>query len=186
MTYHICADNRFEIINKAKQHLLEATNIDTSPDEMKVLDNFLFRCWQMGWLKDYECESESRKSDQESYKIGFHEGYEEAEIQREINETIKWDSPFATIAEKLPLVNIEMIEEIEKCMSDIVAENWDYFGELICCYKQEFKGVVGWEFEHGDHLKITVFTLDGYKYFTCDLRCFTDENFLKEKINEKL
>ena len=50
----ICGDNRFEIIAKAKAHLLDATNIDTSPDEMKVLDNFLFRCWQMGWLDRYD------------------------------------------------------------------------------------------------------------------------------------
>lgn len=46
-------DNRFEIIEKAKTHILEATNINTSPEEMKVLDNFLFRCWQMGWLDKY-------------------------------------------------------------------------------------------------------------------------------------
>ena len=50
----ICGDNRFEIIEKAKAHLLEGTNIDTSPEEMKVLDNFLFRCWQMGWLDKYD------------------------------------------------------------------------------------------------------------------------------------
>jgi len=50
----MCGDNRFEIIEKAKNDILEATNINTSPDEMKVLDNFLFRCWQMGWLKKYE------------------------------------------------------------------------------------------------------------------------------------
>ena len=49
----ICGDNRFEIIAKAKEHLLDATNIDTSEDEMKVLDDFLFRCWQMGWLDRY-------------------------------------------------------------------------------------------------------------------------------------
>ena len=50
----ICRDDRFETIKKAKKHLIEATNIETSPDEMKVLDNFLYRCWQMGWLKEYE------------------------------------------------------------------------------------------------------------------------------------
>ena len=54
----MCTDNRFEIIGKAKKHLLEATNIDTSPDEMKVLDNFLFRCWQMGWLDRYAEQTE--------------------------------------------------------------------------------------------------------------------------------
>ena len=50
----IC-DDRFEIISKAKKHIIEATNIEMSPKEMEVLDNFLFRCWQMGWLKnDYK------------------------------------------------------------------------------------------------------------------------------------
>ena len=50
----VCGDNRFEIIEKAKMDLLESTNINTDKEEMKVLDNFLFRCWQMGWLKKYE------------------------------------------------------------------------------------------------------------------------------------
>lgn len=50
----MCNDNRFEVIGRAKEHLLEATNIETSPDEMAVLDSFLFRCWQMGWLDRYE------------------------------------------------------------------------------------------------------------------------------------
>ena len=50
----MCTDSRFEIIAKAKKDILETTNINTSPDEMKVLDNFLFRCWQMDWLKMYE------------------------------------------------------------------------------------------------------------------------------------
>ena len=54
----ICGDNRFEIIAKAKEHLLEATNIDTSEDEMKVLDTFLFRCWQMGWPDRYAEQTE--------------------------------------------------------------------------------------------------------------------------------
>lgn len=49
----ICGDNRFEIIAKAKEDILK-TNITSSPDEMKCLDRFLFRCWQMGWLKQYE------------------------------------------------------------------------------------------------------------------------------------
>lgn len=50
----VCGDNRFEVIAKAKQHLLDSTNIHTSEDEMKALDSFLFRCWQMGWLKQYD------------------------------------------------------------------------------------------------------------------------------------
>lgn len=49
-----CGDNRFEIIEKAKAGLLDSTDIDTSPEEMQVIDNFLFRCWQMGWLDEYD------------------------------------------------------------------------------------------------------------------------------------
>lgn len=50
----VCGDNRFEIIEKAKKDLIDSTNISSSVDEMKVLDSFIFRCWQMGWLKKYE------------------------------------------------------------------------------------------------------------------------------------
>lgn len=39
-----CADNRFEIIKRAKEDLLERTNINTRPEEMEAIDNILFRC----------------------------------------------------------------------------------------------------------------------------------------------
>ena len=58
-----CGDNRFEIIGKAKQDLLKSTNIDSSKDEMKVLDNFLFRCWQMGWLNQYNLTSDAEREE---------------------------------------------------------------------------------------------------------------------------
>lgn len=48
-----CGDNGEEVIEAAKKHLCYATNIESSPDEMQCLDSFLFRCWQMGWLRDY-------------------------------------------------------------------------------------------------------------------------------------
>lgn len=54
MSVVICGDNRFEIIEKAKRALLDSTNINTSPDEMKVLESILFRAWQMGWLNKYD------------------------------------------------------------------------------------------------------------------------------------
>ena len=53
MYYDVCGDNRFEIIRKAREDLISSTNIQGSEDEMKVLDTFLFRCWQMGWLEQY-------------------------------------------------------------------------------------------------------------------------------------
>ena len=46
----ICTDNRFEVIAAYKKKLVERTNIETSPDEMAVIDNILFRFWQLGWL----------------------------------------------------------------------------------------------------------------------------------------
>lgn len=45
-----CDDNRFEIIERAKKQLCQATNIEDSPTEWAVIDSFLFRMWQMGWL----------------------------------------------------------------------------------------------------------------------------------------
>ena len=49
-----CNDNRFELIEKYKKKLIEETNIESAPDEMKVLNNILFRFWQMGWLDKLE------------------------------------------------------------------------------------------------------------------------------------
>lgn len=46
----ICDDNRFEIIKNAKKELIESTNIESSTEEMAVIDDFLFRMWQMKWL----------------------------------------------------------------------------------------------------------------------------------------
>lgn len=47
-----CTDNRFEIIDQYKKKLVESTNIKDSPEEMAVIDNILFRFWQMGWLRE--------------------------------------------------------------------------------------------------------------------------------------
>lgn len=53
----MCTDNRFEVIEKFKKKLIESTNIETSPEEMMVIDNILFRFWQMGWLDKLDSES---------------------------------------------------------------------------------------------------------------------------------
>ena len=60
MNRAICGDNRFEIIEKAKQAILEETNIKDDKAQMAELDSFLFRCWQMGWLKKYEQDNEGQ------------------------------------------------------------------------------------------------------------------------------
>lgn len=49
-----CDDNRFKLIEKYKNRLIEATNIEQRPDEMAVIDSVLFRFWQMDWLDKLE------------------------------------------------------------------------------------------------------------------------------------
>ena len=70
-----CGDNRFEIIAKAKKYLLENTNIETSKDEMKVLDNFLFRLWQCGWLKQFDDSKEPYYIIDEERLLNFIDKY---------------------------------------------------------------------------------------------------------------
>lgn len=50
---NIAGDYRFDVIELAKKDLKKYTNIGKCPDEMKVLDDTLYRCWQMGWLDKY-------------------------------------------------------------------------------------------------------------------------------------
>lgn len=54
MSAETCEDNRFLVIERAKKDLFESTNIEMVPKEVEVIDSILFRCWQMGWLKEYE------------------------------------------------------------------------------------------------------------------------------------
>lgn len=49
-----CGDNRFDLIEKYKNKLIEGTNIEDDPAEMQVIDDILFRFWQMGWLDKLE------------------------------------------------------------------------------------------------------------------------------------
>ena len=49
-----CNDDRFELIEKYKRELIKHTNIETNKEEMSVIDNILFRFWQMGWLNALE------------------------------------------------------------------------------------------------------------------------------------
>lgn len=67
----VCTDDRFEIIDRAKRDLLECTNIDTSPDEMKVINNILFRCWQMGWLDKYKSKDDGLYAELFAVKNGM-------------------------------------------------------------------------------------------------------------------
>jgi hypothetical protein len=54
-----------EIIQKAKEDLLRRTDIASSHAEMAVLNTFLRRCLQMGWLSQYDPICKPTKDDNE-------------------------------------------------------------------------------------------------------------------------
>lgn len=45
---------KIEAVGRAKEELLRSTDIESYPAEMEMLDTFLNRAWQMGWLKTEE------------------------------------------------------------------------------------------------------------------------------------
>jgi len=53
----LCTDNRFELIEKYKDKLIEATNIEADPEDMAAIDSILFRFWQMGWLDKLDADA---------------------------------------------------------------------------------------------------------------------------------
>ena len=61
--YEMCSDNHFEIIKELKKYIIEATNIETSPKEMEVLDDICFRLWQLGLTLETKNELESLKKE---------------------------------------------------------------------------------------------------------------------------
>ena len=95
----VCTDNRFELIAKYKQLLIDSTNIETAHGEMAVIDSILFRCWQMGWLDKLE-EHNRQKAEIEAYKHYYNEclndlknAHVEIEELREINDCRTRDMP---------------------------------------------------------------------------------------------
>lgn len=101
----VCDDDRFNLIAKAREKLLDNTNIESKPEEVAVLDSILFRCWQMGWLDQLRDDAATLGSgkltaDQvrECAGIAYLEGYSDGSAHRgeHIDET-NWQA----IANKL-------------------------------------------------------------------------------------
>lgn len=92
----VCGDNRFEIIAKVKEHLVKATNIEMQPEELKYVDNVLFRLWQLGYFDSVEKISrleeqvEDLKSDHE-HNLGLMKGLNEKIA--ELNKANEWHYP---------------------------------------------------------------------------------------------
>lgn len=66
-------DNMGKLIGKYRQQLISSTNIQESPEEMKVLHDLMFRLYQMGWLDDLEKMEQIR-----SNLDGLHDDNKEA------------------------------------------------------------------------------------------------------------
>lgn len=122
MNRAICGDNRFEIIEKAKQAILEETNIKDDKAQMAELDSFLFRCWQMGWLKKYE-EKESNEGQALLYAV---EKTTERTKREMVEKAVKWldenvdNYCFNTgnRCEYIPKVGRKMLEDFKQAMQD--------------------------------------------------------------------
>lgn len=67
----MCGDNRFKVIDRAKRAIIEGTNIESRPEEMAVLDSFIFRAWQMGWLWRYDYEGNATPENSEMYNEAY-------------------------------------------------------------------------------------------------------------------
>lgn len=126
----VCNDNRFELIEKAKQRLIKATNIETSPEEMKVLDSMLFRFWQMGWLENnnenYEILKERLEDKQKQLLRDIRYDYEKLfELKEQLNYYTKEKWQLTIIIRDMEyhcrhideqLVKIQQIEDIENML----------------------------------------------------------------------
>lgn len=110
----ICGDNRFEIIAKAKQAILDETNIKDDKAQMAELDSFLFRCWQMGWLKKYE-EKESNEGKALLYAV---EKTAERTKKETLLEVLNWiEGMYDTdyVAGDIVRMLKDKLKKVEKC-----------------------------------------------------------------------
>jgi hypothetical protein len=112
MNRAICGDNRFEIIEKAKQAILEETNIKDDKAQMAELDSFLFRCWQMGWLKKYE-EKESNEGQALLYAV---EKTAERTKREMIEKVVEWMRNFKDGQGNFPLY--DYVGNLKQAMKD--------------------------------------------------------------------
>lgn len=132
----ICGDDRFEVIAEAKKDLLESTNIEMSPDEMAVIDNFLFRCWQMGWLRQYEtyefCDGENPCKEYDQEKHCCHRW---TKVIRQTVDEMKAESgrKWIPVTEALPEDGERVLTTIEVGSRGKRVRSGTYFKSLFQC-----------------------------------------------------
>lgn len=135
-TFETCSDNRFETIKNAKDDIIKSTNIETSPDEMRVLDNILFRCWQMGWLGKYNEKDEKPQLPKTWEEFcEMHPDYT-GEYYIEPNDNVKVSQVSAMVGEKREYRNAELLPD-RKTAEAVLA--LCQLIQLRDCYNQGWK-----------------------------------------------
>lgn len=188
----VCNDNRFELIEKAKQRLIKATNIETSPEEMKVLDSILFRFWQMGWLENnnenYEILKERLEDKQKQLLRDIRYDYEKLfELKEQLNYYTKekWQlnaiirdiESYSNCIEKHYIL-IKQIEDIENMLHNSPVNQ-----ELILTEENVISFVLG-KFEYlifRDHSNTVVAYAKQFK----DLKFDKIDNTVKKDVIEE-
>ena len=185
----VCNDNRFELIEKAKQRLIKATNIETSPEEMKVLDSILFRFWQMGWLENnnenYEMLKERLENKQKQLLKDIRYDYEKLfELKEQLNYYTKEKWQLNAIIRDIESYSgcierhytlIKQIEDIENMLHNSPVNQ-----ELILTEENVISFVLG-KFEYlifRDHSNTVVAYAKQFK----DLKFDKIDNVIKEDI----
>ena len=185
----VCNDNRFELIEKAKQRLIKATNIETSPEEMKVLDSMLFRFWQMGWLENnnenYETLKERLENKQKQLLRDIRYDYEKLfELKEQLNYYTKEKWQLNAIIRDIESYSscierhytlIKQIEDIENML-----HNSSVNQELILTEENVISFVLG-KFEYlvfKDHSNTVVAYAKQFK----DLKFDKIDNIIKEDV----
>lgn len=184
----VCNDNRFELIEKAKQRLIKATNIETSPEEMKVLDSILFRFWQMGWLENnnenYEILKERLENKQKQLLRDIRYDYEKLfELKEQLNYYTKEKWQLNAIIRDIESYSgcierhytlIKQIEDIENMLHNSPVNQ-----ELILTEENVISFVLG-KFEYlifRDHSNTVVAYAKQFK----DLKFDKIDNIIKEE-----
>ena len=110
----MCGDNRFELINKYKQRLIKATNIETAKNEMKVIDNILFRFWQMGWLEMLDNQRKAYDDYQAAMDRKEKENHDLAVLLNATRDTMKTLQYTIKLLKNLGYTQRELILEYQK------------------------------------------------------------------------
>ena len=81
--YEMCDNNRFEIIKELKEYIIEATNIETSPKEMEVLDDICFRLWQLDLTLENKRKLEKENQDLKLFVESYSNARDELLIKNQ-------------------------------------------------------------------------------------------------------